>query len=292
MKKFIPIFSALLFIACLTTSCSTDDNTTPDPDAPLEAEVQLNVSYGNHPRQVYDLYLPEGRSQETTKVIVLVHGGGWTSGDKSDMSEIVDFLRTNHPDYAVANINYVLAEIGVPAFPNQFLDLGRVIDQLTSQQEVLQIQPQFGLIGTSAGAHIALMYDYVYDTTDKVKFVADIVGPTDFTDPFFADNPNFPLALQLLTDAGAYPPGTNLAEALSPVFQVSASSSPTIMFYGLTDPIVPINNGIVLESTLTQASVTNSLHIYTGGHGDDWTAGDVEDLKTNLETFMLLHLAL
>jgi len=292
MKKFTPIFSALVLIFWFTASCSSDDSTVPEPNVTLEAEVRLNVSYGSHSRQVYDLYLPEGRTQENTKVIVLVHGGGWTSGDKSDMSEFVNYLRQNHRDYAIANINYVLAGNNVPAFPNQFLDLGRVISQLTDQQNDLQIQPQFGLIGTSAGAHISLMYDYVYDTENQVKFVADIVGPTDFTDPFYANNPNFNLALLLLTDDNAYPSGTNLAEALSPVHQVSANSSPTIMFYGFTDPIVPINNGIALENVLTQRSVTNSLHIYPGGHGDDWTEGEKADLIQNLEAFMLLHLPL
>lgn len=293
MKNFTSIFSSIVLIFWFTTSCnSDDDNTIPEPDFALEAEVRLNVSYGSHSKQVYDLYLPEGRTQENTKMIVLVHGGGWTAGDKSDMSEFVDYLRENHPDYAIANINYVLADIGVPAFPNQFLDLGRVIDQLTAQQHDLQIQPQFGLIGTSAGAHISLMYDYVYDTTNQVKFVADIVGPTDFTDPFYADNPNFPFFLQLLTDSNAYPPGTNLAEELSPVHQVTTSSSPTIMFYGFSDPIVPISNAVTLKDALSQATISHSLHIYSGGHGDDWSEGQLEDLKNNLEAFILTHLPL
>lgn len=293
MKRITTFFSVFVLIFWFTVSCSSDNDViTPEPDTTLEAEVRLNVSYGSHPRQVYDLYLPEGRTQENTKVIILIHGGGWTSGDKSDMSEFVNFLRQNHPDYAIANINYVLAEIGVPAFPNQFMDLGKVIDQLSTQQHDLQVQPQFGLIGTSAGAHISLMYDYVYDSTNQVRFVANIVGPTDFTDPFYTDNPNFSLALQLLTDINAYPPGTNLAEAVSPVYQVSTNSSPTIMFYGVTDPIVPISNGITLETTLTNASVPNSLHTYIGGHGDDWSEADREDLILNLEAFILLHLPL
>src|SRR5690606_19247201 len=123
-------------------------------------------------------------------------------------------------------------------------------------------------------------------------FVTSIVGPTDFTDPFYANNPNFSLALQLLTDSNAYPSGTNLADAVSPVYQVTTSSSPTIMFYGVSDAIVPISNGISLETALTTTSVTNSLHMYSGGHGDDWSAADRENLILNLEAFILLHLPL
>ncbi|MCR9182458.1 MAG: alpha/beta hydrolase [Flavobacteriaceae bacterium] len=288
MKKYLVLFLILSFV---TFSCSTDEETSSDePNEVLEEETRLNVSYGAHPRQVYDLYLPEGRSNDKTKVIVLVHGGGWTSGDKSDMSQFVSFLRDNHPDYAIANINYVLAEIGVPAFPNQFLDLGRVISQLTTQQNDLQIQPQFGLVGTSAGAHISLMYDYVYDTNSQIKFVADIVGPTDFTDPFYSNDPNFPLALQLLTDESAFPAGTDFAVALSPALQVSASSSPTILFYGDQDPLVPLTNGQSLASALNAAGIINSFTVYEGGHGDDWSPADVLDLQQKLESFILTHL--
>ncbi len=288
MKKYTFLFLILLFG---TFSCSTDKETPVDePNEVLEAETRLNVSYGSHPRQVFDLYLPKGRANEKTKVIVLVHGGGWTSGDKSDMTQFVNYLRENHPDYAIANINYVLAEIGVPAFPNQFFDLGRVISQLTTQQNDLQIQPQFGLIGTSAGAHISLMYDYVYDTISQIKFVADIVGPTDFTDPFYSDDPNFPLVLQLLTDESAYPAETDFAVALSPALQVSASSAPTILFYGNQDPLVPLTNGQSLASALNAMDIINSFTVYEGGHGDDWSPADVLDLQQKLEGFILTHL--
>jgi len=290
MKKYLVLFSIVSF---LTFSCSSDDETPEDePIVVLEEETRLNVTYGSHPRQVYDLYLPEGRSNEKTKVIVLVHGGGWTSGDKGDMTQFVTYLREHHPDYAIANINYVLAEIGVPAFPNQFLDLGRVISQLTSQKDALQILPEFGLIGTSAGAHISLMYDYVYDTSSQIKFVADIVGPTDFTDPFYANDPNFSLALQLLTDESAFPAGTDFAVALSPALQVSASSAPSILFYGNQDPLVPLTNGQALATALNTEGITNSFTVYNGGHGDDWSPADVLDLQQKLENFILIHLPL
>ncbi len=292
MKKYLFLFVILTPLYFLSTSCSSDDGTPIEEPIFLEAETHLNVSYGQHPRQVYDLYLPEGRTQQNTKVIVLVHGGGWTAGDKSEMGEVVDYFRENHPDYALANINYVLAEVGVPAFPNQFLDLGSVISQLTDQQNELQIKPEFGLVGTSAGAHISMMYAYAYDTTNQVKFVANIVGPTDFTDPFYADNPDFNLVFPLLIDENAYPSNTNLYEAVSPVYQVSATSSPTIIFYGDQDPLVPLSNGQTLEAVLNAAGVPNSLNVYEGGHGNDWSEADYEDLRLKMEAFMLFHLPL
>jgi acetyl esterase/lipase len=76
------------------------------------------------------LYLPANRSKTTTKTIVLVHGGGWIEGDKADMNYIVDIIKQNLPNYAVANINYRLATASQPAFPMQIDDISSIVSQL------------------------------------------------------------------------------------------------------------------------------------------------------------------
>lgn len=245
----------------------------------------LNVSYGSNAQQKYDLYLPADRSANKTKVIALIHGGGWTGGDKADMDFLVPYIKERHPDHAILNINYVLADIQTPAFPNQFLDVEAVVNKLTAEKDALQIKPQFAMIGVSAGAHISLMYDYVYDTDDQVKIVADIVGPTDFTDPFYSENPDFPFLMASLVDENAYPPGTDYAEELSPAWQVSASSSPTLLYYGNVDPLVPISNGHTLNDALTNAQVDHSFTVYEGGHGN-WAPSDIEAMKQQISVYI------
>ncbi|MCW9037451.1 alpha/beta hydrolase [Altibacter sp.] len=293
MKSFHFLLIPLLVLSFLSVSCSSEgEQNGAQEEQPLLAKTELNVPYGPSSQQVYDLYLPEGRSSTSTKVLVLVHGGGWTGGDKADMQQFVTLLQQEHPNHAIVNMNYVLATLSTPAFPNQFLDIKKVIEKLSAEKEVLQIQPTFGLIGTSAGAHLSLQYDYVYDTGDQVTFVADIVGPTDFTDPFYANDPNFQLALEALVDESAYPPGTNYAQAVSPVFQVSNHSSPSILFYGSKDPLVPLTNGERLQQALSQHDVTNSFSVYEGGHGDDWSAASIADLQTQLSAFINVNLAI
>ncbi|MAN59637.1 MAG: alpha/beta hydrolase [Flavobacteriaceae bacterium] len=250
-----------------------------------------DVSYGPHEQQIYDIYLPEGRSGDKTKVIVLVHGGGWIEGDKADMAWYVPLLQLSHPHHAIVNMNYVLATTTTPAFPNQFLDVQQLLQKIYDEREQLQIVPEFGLIGASAGAHLSLMYDAVYDDLDHVKFVADIVGPTDLTDPFYANNPNFQFFLNAAVDESAYPPGTDYASAVSPALHVSGKSSPTILFYGNADPLVPLSNGQTLQNALSTAMVTHSFTIYEGGHGDDWSEADRADLREKLSEFISLHLS-
>ena len=301
MRKLLIALLLLATTQLVFTGCSSDDSMTPvemgddqgnqneDP-IPLEAEERMNVSYGSDPQQIYDLYLPAGRTRTQTKVIVLVHGGGWTGGDKADMSEFVDLIKEKHPNHAIANINYVLANVNTPAFPNQFLDVGRAIDKLKDEADELVINPEFGLIGTSAGAHLSLQYDYVYDTDDVVKMVCDIVGPSDLTDPFYANDPNYQILLSLLVDESAYPPGTDYAAAISPALQVSASSSPSILFYGNMDPLVPLSNGETLQQALSDNMITHSYTVYEGGHGDDWSPASYVDLENQLSNFINTHL--
>ncbi len=295
MKKSFYLLLLLFSTTFLFISCSSDDtsdDTEIIEDELLTAETILNVSYGENSQQVYDIYLPEGRTSDKTKVVILVHGGGWTSGDKADMESFIESIQLFLPSHAIVNINYVLGDTNppfIPAFPNQFLDVGLVINQLTVQKEDLHILPEFGLIGTSAGAHISLMYDSVYDTNDVVKMVADIVGPTNFTDPFYSANPLFNLALDALIDENAYPSGTNYAEVTSPALQVSSDTSPTILFYGNQDPLVPLSNGDLLKAKLSEASVTNSYTIYDGGHGD-WDEASLVDLQLQLIDFINTYL--
>lgn len=292
---FFLIFGiSLCFISCsVEDRGDADENNPPNGDPPpIEAVSFKNVSYGSNAQQVYDIYLPEGRTDTTTKVVMLIHGGGWTEGDKDDMENFVALIQREHPNHAIVNVNYVLASVAPPvtAFPNQFLDIQAVIQKITSEKESLQILPEFGFIGTSAGAHIALMYDFVYDTSDQVKFVANIVGPTDFTDPFYAEDPNFAIALSLLVDESQYPEGTNYAEATSPVYQVTTSSSPAALFYGDQDPLVPLSNGVSLEEALTDAQITHSFTIYNGGHRDDWSVTDILNLQTQISEYIDIYL--
>lgn len=291
--KSIFIFVFLIGFLWIPIGCTSDDKMDPSQEdpSPLEASIMLDLSYGDNPQQRYDIYLPEGRTAEKTKVILLVHGGGWTAGDKADMSEFVELIQERHPDHAVVNMNYVLAALpNTPAFPNQFLDIDKLINKLTNESNELQIRPEFGMIGVSAGAHLSLQYDYVYDIDNQVKFVADIVGPTDFTDPFYSDDPQFQVALNFLVDAAQYPSGIDLAVAISPAKQVTDKSSPSLLFYGTDDPLVPLSNGERLNAALNSNNIDHNFSVYEGGHGDNWSAENILNLQNQVSTYINTYL--
>src|SRR5436190_20202373 len=98
MKNWLLVLTVIVTLA----SCKKED-------AVLAAQNQANVAYGTDAAQKMDIYLPAGRSGSSTKVIILIHGGGWSTGDKADFNSYVDTLKRRLPGYAIFNINYRLA---------------------------------------------------------------------------------------------------------------------------------------------------------------------------------------
>ena len=285
MNKTRFLLFTLLIIGIITVFVIYKENSTISDRNGIN---YLDVSYGNDSQQKYDIYLPKNASTKSTKVIIYIHGGSWTNGDKANAKKLIRFLIKSNPDFTVVSMNYRLAEIKdpiKPAFPNQFLDVGLVINHIKSQQNNYQIKPEFGLIGTSAGAHLALMYDYFYDKENDVKMVCSLAGPTDLTDKIFIDNPNFKLYSNSLIDSSKYSNNTNLIKAISPVFYASITSSPTLLMYGDNDLTVPLSNGKRLSEVLNNLSVKNKLIVYKGGHGDYWDS----NFENNIKDFISKH---
>lgn len=68
-----------------------------------------------------DVYLPEGRSLIDSKVIFLIHGGGWNSGSKADFDYAVPFFHQHFPKYAIVNMQYRLGTVQSPDFQSKLM---------------------------------------------------------------------------------------------------------------------------------------------------------------------------
>jgi len=275
MKKlFIIIFVSVLF------GCSADDNNTPQYDASTAITLN-NVAYGSDPQQTMDVFLPAGRTN-ATKTIILIHGGAWIAGDKADFANVVPGIQAEFPDYAVVNLNYRLATTTSPAYPKQIDDIELAIAKLKNGGYTLS--DDYAIIGSSAGAHLAMLYAYRFDTGHEVKAIIDIVGPADFTDPQYLAHPLYAFAAQNLI--GTSTPTAAQIQEVSPAAYITAQSAPTIMFYGGQDPLVPANQGPRLRDKLNQFGVYNEFNFYAdGGHGD-WDEATFTEVYANLSTFL------
>jgi acetyl esterase/lipase len=270
MKKLLLLPFLFLF---LLTGCGDDDTKSTTDDTSVEKQL-LNVSYGSNAEQLVDIYLPAGRT-ENTKVILLLHGGSWVEGNKSDMSYLIPTIRQQFPNHAIVNINYRLATDNSPAFPKQIEDIQKVIAHLESDKYT--ISDDYAFIGFSAGGHLAMLYSYAYDPNHNVKAICDVVGPADFTDPEYLSHPLFAsAALDLI---GTSTPSEAQIQSVSPTAHITAQSPPTISFYGGVDPLVPASQGPRLKEALDNAGVYNEFNFYQDGGHADW------DQQTMLEVF-------
>ncbi len=273
-------------VVCLVftlLSCATDDTPSLDNE-PMVYKALTNVSYGNDAKQVYDIYLPANRTTES-KVLILIHGGGWKEGDKTDMNAFRDFIREQLPNTVVVNMNYRLADENNPPHPMQIDDISSVVNDLKTKRTEYQIGTNLGLMGVSAGGHLSLLWAYEYDTDNQINMVCSMVGPTNLADEAYTNSDNQDLK-DLIFQFGT---DIEVLKNVSPLYKVKTTSPPTLLFYGGQDPLIPNSQGIDLKDKLEELEVVHEFTLYpNGGHG--WVGLDLFDTSVKLKAFIEKHL--
>jgi acetyl esterase/lipase len=268
--------SLLILVSCQKNT----ESKLPDPPA----KSILNVSYGTDQKQKMDVYLPAGRNISDTKVIILIHGGGWTDGDKDDFAEYISLIQQRLPDYAIVNINYRLVTGVSNLFPSQENDVKSAIEFIISKSQEYNISQKVVLLGASAGGHLALLYAYKY-VSPLVKGVISFFGPTDLVDMYTNPaNPLVPLLLKTVTGSTLIG-NPEIYTQSSAINFVSVKSPPTLLLHGGADNLVSSSQSTSLQKKLEQAGVVNQLIIYpTEGHG--WFGANLNDSFNHIETFL------
>ena len=254
MKYFISI---MLFISSLwLVSCDpATDHTTPN----LNAQKQYDLSYGPDTRNKLDVYLPANRD-EHTPFILLIHGGAWVSGNKSDFNGFQDTLMAH--GIASASMSYRYASATVH-YQELMADVGAAMNYCAAQSGTWHTRNiNFVVGGASAGAHMSLLYSYNYDTQHRVSAVISLAGPTDITDVNWL---NYAALLNLLGDLQNMVGATYTLNQPLPAQFAAASpikhirNLPTLMIHGTVDNVVFYSQSQALEAQLTTAGITNKL---------------------------------
>ena len=276
----------LFSIVCLTffiSSCKKDEDTPAD-----DSLTMPDVSYGSHARQKMDVYLPANRNSGSTKVIIMIHGGAWNAGDKTDFNQYVDSIKKREPTYAIFNLNYRLAK-PPDLFPAQENDIKAALDFIYNKRAEYRISDKFALIGASAGAHLALLQAYKQTAPVKVKAIIDFFGPTDLTEMY--NNPTSPLVPILLSNVMGGTPTTQptIYQTSSPINYVTNQSPPTLVLHGGNDIVVSPSQSSLLNNKLTIAGVTHEYVFYPAeGHG--WVGANLSDSFNKIQAFLIAHM--
>ena len=269
------------------TACQRTENSAAE-QKPLPAETLLNISYGKDSAQKMDIYLPADRTDSNTKVLVLIHGGGWASGDKSEFATAIPILKEKLPHYAIVNLNYRLANQTANHFPTQENDIKQAMQYILDKTATYHISSDLVLLGTSAGAHLALLQAYKHTDQLKPKAVISFFGPTDMADMYNRQyNSYYQFALQLLV-GGTPATKPHVFRQASPIYFVNRQSAPTLLLHGGKDGLVPPSQSKNLKEKLDKAGVPAELVIYPNeGHG--WYGANQANSFDRIVAFLKKH---
>jgi len=222
LKKTIML---LLFFCLLTT------NTKVEPKVSVFKISTRELQYGPEPWQTCTNVFPHYTDNVDSPIMIFIHGGGWVSGDKSEiLSKVKDFvMKTGFP---ALNINYKLSDIN-----QQILDIETAI--AFSKLQTCSNGTYF-LYGYSAGGHLAALTAALTQETGLVGVVG-VGAPlcledwVDYCDAFDEQPPPPEVVTNnLIPTMGEDWLDYSLTNlALGPYY------TPTLLLHGTEDFIVP-----------------------------------------------------
>jgi acetyl esterase/lipase len=261
-----------------------------DYDSESQASLRRDVPYvpNGGVDQQFDLFLPTGASGPSP-LVVFVHGGRWTEGDKSDLSIEPDSglpqLKENllSHGYAVASINHRPSESAV--FPAQVQDVKAAIAHLRANAADLKVDPgRFAVMGESSGGHLALLAGTTNGTTwgttgdSSVQATVSYYGISDLrTRPA---QRRLPGCSEDGGDGGLTSEGTllgaepndpavaRLAADASPITHVDADDPPVLLLHGTQDCNVRTVQSQTMNHALLSAGVDSRIRLIEAPHAD------------------------
>lgn len=250
--------TSLLIFACLLSA-----GTCHHASDIVNADILSNEAYGPYHRNRMDVFLPVHRDSSTA-IIMLIHGGAWIVGNKSDWpADVINGLLKE--SYAVSCINYRYAS---GDFHRQMEDIRMATKYISAKSGQWKIAPgRLGIVGMSAGAHLTLLYAHAYDSAGCVRAVVSLSGPTDLRDTLLYQYlGHYSLGFVVKRFLGAsQSENPKVYTDASPIFH--CSKVPSLFINGQKDVLVPAMQAFRMHDTLIAYGVpSDTIYFANAGH--------------------------
>lgn len=224
----------------------------------------LDIPYGTDPNQKLDIYHEKGKTGQP--VIIFIHGGGWTNGDKSD-------VRYGGPTwlslgYTVVSVNYRLGPQN--PHPAQIEDCAKALKWVIENIKEYGGDPnRISITGHSAGGHLAALlvtdkeWSMKYNIEmNRVKCCIPISGIYDFS---LKENYYHPW-MEMFTDNlfSGLPNIQASKEHASAIEHITGDEPPVLIIQGGDDWLVPKSNAIFFFNALKAKGIKVELEIIKG----------------------------
>ena len=259
--------------------------------------ILKDISYGNHERHKVDIFFPE-KAVTDSGVIFYIHGGGWTSCDKS----------THHPDcehfcnlgYICATMNYRYVD-GNTSIDDELDDITSAIAKVKEKCIESGFNTQKILLsGGSAGAHLALMYAYTrmneapvtpvavcaYCPAVKLETTDFLMGISGEFEEWKYGVLSAACGLRVNRETLLCNEQQTALRRISPFYYVNESIVPTAVFHGVKDELVPFEHAVEFINLLKEKGIPNDFLIYeNSGHAQDKDPEKVIEAKEIIEKY-------
>ena len=245
--------------------------------------VHTDLSYGEKEANRFDLYVPADNTKESYGLVVYLHAGSFTSGDKSDDEAMLQWLCSK--GYVAAGINYTLFSEQNPTASvySQSVEIRDSIPYVVAEAEKLgYLIDKMTIGGGSAGHALAMIYAYRDAAQAPVPVVLTFggVGPASFYQEdwgiFGLDQSDEACAGLFSVMAGTEITVEEVAngsylEKVRPISAadwITADSPATVVAYGTHDKMQPFLASLRLKTALEEYGVDHKyFELPHSGHG-------------------------
>lgn len=246
-------------------------------------KIYSDLSYGDGEANKFDLYVPADCSRKSYGLVVYLHAGGFTTGDKSGDADLLK--RFCSMGYVAAGINYTLRDENHPEVSvyTQSQEIKASIPFVAKEAEKRGYKlDRMAVSGGSAGGCLALLYAYRDADTSPVPvtMVFEMVGPASFHHedwtPYGLDK-----SPEAAADLFSVMSGNSITEEMirendyedevkdiSAYMWVNENSVPTLCAYGKYDRVCPYQSANHLIDALKRYQVPyDYIEFPHSGHG-------------------------
>lgn len=203
--------------------------------------------------------------------VLVIHGGGWESGNSAQLPELNSILAGH--GYSVAAINYRLLPEGT--WPAPLEDARAAVEFLKSKAGELGLDPgNYFVLGRSAGVQIGGVLAYTSEDPGLRGLVA-FYGPTDLTFGYEAGDEDDIVGsrglLRRYLGGTPYDDPDRYDDA-SVVGAIEKRPRPTLLLHGKPDTLVWYKHSERVAFRLREQKVPVAMILYSwAAHGFDWT---------------------
>ena len=234
--------------------------------APASAELRGDIEFAvkGDVRLTLDAYVPDGAGP--FPAVIVVHGGGFTRGDKQTYVRPL-FEPLTRGGFAWFTINYRLA----PAyrFPAAVEDVESAVEYVKAHAKQYKADPnRIALVGESAGGHLVSFAGTRKKKNSRVAAVVSFYGPHDLesrarSQGTLSDSVKAFLGLSELNNKT-----WETLRSASPITHVSKDMPPYLLIHGTKDDLVPYDQSVRMCEKMKQAGARCEIFTVEGGaHG-------------------------